>query len=134
MESPSSDRSDEWRELRTLFSAYLHQDFIDDFGDEWNAVRQYCAHATTSHVLAAADALKDILVRFHDETQLREISDRLGSSYYPPGVGKTYRGWMTELEQFLLTASTALKAGQPRTAAPAACCAPAPSAPEVRRG
>jgi hypothetical protein len=89
-----------------LFAAYLHQDFIDDYGDEWGAIRQYCADATKSDVLAAADELKNVLDSIHDERELEDIADRLGSYYYPPGVGQTYRGWMTDLERFLRTEAT----------------------------
>jgi hypothetical protein len=107
VENSSSDDHREWRELRTLFAAYLHQDFIEEYGDEWNAVRQYCADATAPYIAAAADELADILERFQDEKQLEDVADRLGSSYYPPGVGQTYRGWMTEVERLLRAASTA---------------------------
>jgi hypothetical protein len=85
----------------------LHQDSTEEFGDEWNAVRQFCADGTKAQIIAAADELNEILDRFHDEVHLQEVADRLGSSYYPPGAGQTYRGWMIELERFLRTASTA---------------------------
>jgi CdiI immunity protein len=101
-----SDGGNEWRNLRTLFAAYLHQDFIEDYGDEWGAVRRYCADATKSDILAAADELKNILDSTQDEHELEDIADRLGSFYFPPGAGQTYRGWMTDLERFLRTEAT----------------------------
>jgi hypothetical protein len=85
----------------------LHQDFIEEYGDEWNAVRQYCADATAPHIAAAAYELADILEHFQGEKQPEDVADRLGSSYYPPGVGQTCRGGMTELERFLRAVSTA---------------------------
>jgi uncharacterized protein (DUF2164 family) len=107
MEDAFGHRGNEWDEVRTLFGGYLHQDFIDDYGDEWGAVRQYCADATASHITAAADELADVLENFQNEKQLEVVADRLGSAFYPPGVGQTYRGWMSELERFLRAASTA---------------------------
>ena len=64
MEDSFGHRGNEWDEVRTLFGGYLHQDFIDDYGDEWGAVRQYCADATASHITAAADELADVLENF----------------------------------------------------------------------
>jgi hypothetical protein len=101
MEDSSSDRRLEWDEIQTLFGGYLNQDFPEDYGDAWNAVRQYCVDSTTANIATAVDELKEILERFHDEQQLEAVAAQLGSEYYPPGAGQTYREWMTELGAFL---------------------------------
>jgi hypothetical protein len=106
MEDASSHRGHEWDEVRTLFGGYLHQDFAEDYGDVWGAVRQYCAESSSASIVVAAEQVRELLERFDDEEGLDSITSRLGSSYYPPGVGQTYRGWMIELERFLRAAST----------------------------
>jgi hypothetical protein len=107
MEDASSNRGQEWDEVRTLFGGYLHQDFAEDYGDMWGAVRQYCAESSSVSVIVAAEQISEILEQFDDEERLDSVTGQLGSSYYPPGVGQTYREWMTELERFLRAASTA---------------------------
>jgi hypothetical protein len=96
----------EWDEVRTLFGGYLHQDFPEDYGGPWEAVRQYCADSSAADMTLAANQIKEILERFPDEKQLSDVSDRLGSEYYPPGVGQTYRDWFVELERFLRESAT----------------------------
>jgi len=107
MKEPNEPRDHDWDEVSTLFGGYLHQDFAEDYGDVWGAVRQYCTEASSDSVSTAADQVKEILDRSDDEEGLDAITSRLGSSYHPPGAGQTYRHWLIELERVLRAASTA---------------------------
>jgi hypothetical protein len=91
----------EWDELWTLFGAYLNQDFPEEYGDVWNAVRHYRSETNLADVVRAAEQVRCILAADHDEEQLRAVTHQLGVEYYPPADGWTYREWLTELEKVL---------------------------------
>lgn len=101
MTDTSTYSGPEWDELWTLFGAYLNQDFPEEYGDAWNAVRDYRSDTFATGVARAADQVRRILDGDHDEAQLDAIIDRLGIEYDPAADGWTYRGWLTELERFL---------------------------------
>lgn len=90
-----------WDALGVLFSAYLHQDWKEMHGDAWGAVNKFRSLESPEDVKRAADQVHALLEHDYDEGQLDEITGQLGSYYYPPGGGWTYRGWLTELERFL---------------------------------
>ncbi|MPZ64014.1 MAG: hypothetical protein GEU83_00305 [Pseudonocardiaceae bacterium] len=91
--------------LLTLFGAYLHQDWKEIYGDAWTAVSDFRSVEPADYVARAADQVRRILEADHDEAQLDAITGKLGSYYYPPGSGWTYRGWLTELEKLLRSAA-----------------------------
>lgn len=91
----------EWDALRTLFGAYLHQDWKEMYGDAWGAVGEFRSLELPDYVSRAADQVRLFLDSDYDEEELDAITGQLGSYYYPPGGGWTYRGWLTELEGFL---------------------------------
>lgn len=93
--------SPEWDAIRTLFGAYLHQDWKEMYGDAWGAVDEFRTLEPPDYVNRAADQVRALLDSGYDEDRLDEITGHWGSYYHPPGGDRTYRDWLTELERFL---------------------------------
>lgn len=96
-------------DLYQLFGAYLNQDFMDEYDGPWDAVRDFCHGYPTDSVARAAEQVRALLESGDDEAQLETATDELGLEYYPPADGFTYRGWLTELGNFLRQQSSTLR-------------------------
>lgn len=88
-------------ELRTLFAAYLNQDFLEDYGDPVAAVGAFCRSSDTERRTRAAREVHDILEANSDEEGVRRTIAALGLEYHPEAEGWQMRDWLAELERFL---------------------------------
>jgi contact-dependent growth inhibition (CDI) system CdiI-like immunity protein len=90
-----------WDALWTLFGAYLHQSFDLEYKDVWAAVRAYRSEGSPSQVESAIEQVDRLLKGLRTEEELRHAVEELGSYYYPPSEGLTYRDWLTRVEKVL---------------------------------
>jgi urease accessory protein UreF len=94
-------RDPDWDALGTLFGAYLHQDYDAEYKDAWGAVKAYRSENSSSFVSRAIAQIDRLLEELKTEEELERASQRLGSAFYPPGTGWTYRDWLTEVARIL---------------------------------
>ncbi|MEJ2861422.1 contact-dependent growth inhibition system immunity protein [Actinomycetospora flava] len=97
----------EWRELRTLFGAYLHQDLHEEHGSPQQAVQDFCRESTPAQLEDAADQVHRLLEITTDDASAEKATDAFYLAYAPEHDGLTMRGWLTELERTLRTGATA---------------------------
>lgn len=97
----SDNEHAEREDLYQLFGAYLNQDFLDEYDGPWDAVRDFCHGYPPDSVARAAEQARILVEGGYDESQLETATDELGLEYYPPADGFSYRGWLTELGEFL---------------------------------
>ncbi|GAA4940355.1 hypothetical protein EV188_106278 [Actinomycetospora succinea] len=88
-------------QLRTLFAAYLNQDFVDDYGSPSKAVGAYCRTASDEHRMTTAQEVHEILRTADGEDGARQAVAALALEYHPEAEGWQMRDWLAELERFL---------------------------------
>ncbi len=82
--------------LEHMVGAYFHQDWYDEFGDEWKAVDAFIA-GSPSHVAHLPAEVEDLLSHTDSEGALEAYLDSLGCEYTPTSEQGGYRGWLTEI-------------------------------------
>jgi hypothetical protein len=100
--------------LGYLLGGYFHQDWPYDYGSDGEPsfetiVRHFKARNPPRTVSQATEELEQFLKLPLGEDELDEILGKLGSYYYAPGLGMTYRQW---LEAVLKILREPLDAGQ----------------------
>lgn len=88
--------------IRLLLSAYLHQDFVDEFPTALDAVQSF-AQAEPTEVVRTA--INDIDALLSDEHFLRSpdaVLAELGSCYDPRSEGMTAIEWLRQVRSILL--------------------------------
>jgi hypothetical protein len=91
----------EFPTLRHLLRGYLNQDWPDEFPTIWDGVAAFKRDEP-----AIVDALRGEIDRLIAEERTEEalrrlLVDELGSGYWPPGDGKTFSEWLSELRERL---------------------------------
>jgi len=83
--------------LWQFFGGYMHQDWRDDYADEWAAVEGFVQDAPTK-VAAFRREIATLLTEHPSEDEVRElVLDDLESSYLAEVAGWTYRAWLQAL-------------------------------------
>jgi hypothetical protein len=83
--------------LWQFFGGYLHQDWRDDYADEWSALDDFLADGPD----VVADFRREtgaLLAKNHPDDELRRIIlDELGSFFLVEVEGWKYRDWLQAL-------------------------------------
>ena len=82
--------------LEHLAGAYFHQDWYDEFGDEWKAVDAFIA-GSPSHVGALPTEIEALLSETQSDQAIEAYLDSLGCEYTPTPEQGGYRGWLSEI-------------------------------------
>jgi hypothetical protein len=97
-------------DLGYLLKGYFHQNWaaISDPTGNPPSYRRVAAkfRAVETHVKVArvvAD-LNQVIAESLTEPELRALTLRLGSQFYPPGAGVSYQAWLTDLRDILAAA------------------------------
>ena len=91
--------------LAYFMSNYFHQDFDQEFGDEWGAVDAFIR--ADPHLAPAVPADIDQLLATHtDEATLDSYLSNLGCEYRADPEDGGYRGWLTEVARRVREATT----------------------------
>ena len=90
--------------LEQLMGAYFHQDWYDEFGDEWEAVDAFVA-GSPSHVNNLLAEIQNLLSNADSETALEAYLDSLGCEYTPTAEQGGYRGWLSEIARRVAAAT-----------------------------
>ena len=93
--------SDRRLQLRTLFAAYLNQDFLDEYGSPSKAVSAYCRDSTDEQRMTAVQEVQEISRTAGDEEGVRRAIAAIGLEYHPEAEGWQMRDWLAELERLL---------------------------------
>lgn len=92
--------------LAYFVGSYLHQDWVDDYGDLQTAIGDYTTHesaALRAQLLADIDA---VLLHGYTEAALRRLLiDQMDSNYRAEVDGLTYRSWLERVRAILLEPS-----------------------------
>lgn len=84
--------------LERFFGAYLHQDWRDDYADEWAAVDGFIADGTPEDPEFFRAEVALLLAQHADEEEVRNIVlDDLDSNYLADVSGWKYRDWLQAL-------------------------------------
>lgn len=84
--------------LGILLRDFLHQDFIEDYGDVWSAVRAFRGEESAETIRQAHDELAQIVAAQLEEHVLQELLIKEYFCYYrPAGDGLTYKEWTKQL-------------------------------------
>jgi hypothetical protein len=89
--------------LEYLFKAYYHQNWAALHPDiqgnlKYTApVDEYKSKNPQARILATIDELQLVLSQDLSEEQLKELTKKLGSFYYPPGDKMRYREWLENI-------------------------------------
>ena len=78
----------EWRQLESLCSGYLHQDFTVEHGSAVDAVRAWLADATRRDAQALSSEWRRFLnltYGMDDEARMRALQEVCGGSWAPTG-------------------------------------------------
>lgn len=98
------DRRDaRWARLFTLFAGYINQDFVEDYGDEWNATRAFAQENPAEAVRNAAAGARDLLDQLDDDEDVGAALERLGLELRPADEGRTNRDWLEAIDRLLRT-------------------------------
>lgn len=89
--------------LSRFFVAYISEDDVIDSPDIWMSVERFIQQASIGERRLVGEELHEILKRVVPEDELEATVSRLGLAYYPPGLGLTYRDWLSDLEQRVLS-------------------------------
>lgn len=81
--------------VRHFFGAYLHQDFVEDYGSADGALEAFLRDSPDPAALS--DEIQQLLAAATTEDALEDACDRLGSCYYAPWNGETYRDWLLQV-------------------------------------
>jgi hypothetical protein len=96
------DRKDaRWARLFTLFAGYINQDFVEDYGDEWNATRAFAQENPVEAVRLAAAGTRDLLDQLDDDEDIGAALERLGLELRPTAEGRTNREWLESVDRLL---------------------------------
>src|SRR3954454_130183 len=80
--------------LRHFFGAYMHQDWTDEFPDEWAAADEFERDEPFS-VTAFTAEMEQLLANCPDEQQLRhKLLDSFGAAAMMENLGWKYRDWL----------------------------------------
>ena len=83
--------------LRQLMAAYFHQDWSDEYGGSWQAAVEDFARREPSRVEGAATEVATLLRTTHNDVELVEALDALGSFYWAGDDPAMYRAWLEEI-------------------------------------
>ena len=91
--------------LRHFFGAYMHQDWHDEFPDEWAAADEFVADEPFS-LAAFATEMDQLLANCPDEQQLRDkLLDSFGAAAMVENRGWKYRDWLQAMAEHVHKAS-----------------------------
>lgn len=90
--------------LDYFLSNYFHQDFYDDFGDEWGALDTLRDRDPHRYGPLPVE-IEELLRTYVTEAQLEDYADRLGCEFNPSQHGG-YRAWLTEVARRVSAATT----------------------------
>lgn len=96
------DPVERFPETFQLLGAYLHQDFDRDYGTVDEALRVAIVEADKDRLRAVGHELRVILAMpdSEDEAVVRALC-----YYYPPGDGRSWRGWLESVQTAVTQAS-----------------------------
>ena len=81
--------------LWEFLGGYLHQDWADEFTDEWQALDQFISDAPEL-ASGLAGEINRVLSEHDSEYDLHSYLTQQGANYRPLDEGG-YRGWLTEI-------------------------------------
>jgi hypothetical protein len=89
--------------LREFFPAYLHQDFVEEYGSAVEAVKGFLADASGDEILQVKEEWKELRsgLRGRPFQEIHRAFDRLGSSWVPENDAD-----LKELDEILSHAET----------------------------
>ena len=89
--------------LREFFSAYLHQDFVEEYGSAVEAVKGFLADASGDEILQVKEEWKELRsgLRGRPFQEIHRAFGRLGSSWVPENDAD-----LKELDEILSHAET----------------------------
>ena len=88
--------------LSELFSAYLHQDWGDEFSDEFSAVKAMIESEPQASVSQASIEIDGLLRSNLSEEEIAEvIMDQVGCYYDPASANQSYRDWLAAVSRQL---------------------------------
>jgi hypothetical protein len=96
-----------YADLAYLLHAYFHQNWAAPYEragttpSYQQVVMDFRAAEAPQKVARVVAELDEVVARGLSESELRALSRRLGSQFYPPGVGKTYQAWFEEIRDLL---------------------------------
>ena len=92
--------------LRHFFGAYMHQDWQDDYADEWAAVDGFLADGPPENIQRFRTEIAALLAEHPVEDEVRRIVlDDLDSCCLVEVDGWTYRDWLKALSDHAAKAS-----------------------------
>jgi CdiI immunity protein len=84
--------------LARFFGAYLHQDWNDDYADEWAAVHAFLADGPPENAQLFRAEISSLLAEHPAEEEVRQIVlDDLDSCCLVEVDGWTFRDWLKAL-------------------------------------
>lgn len=92
--------------LDYLLGTYFHQDFFEDYGDEWGALDAFMR--LDAHLVSALpDEIDRLLATHPTEDALDDYLNDLGCEYLAGPEDGGYRGWLTEVARRVREATSA---------------------------
>jgi hypothetical protein len=89
--------SERFPDLLQFFGGYLHQDWDMDYPDVDAAIDAAIVESPDRLVLVAHQ-LDELLAAVSTEDEAETaVNELTGWGYYPPGNGRTWRGWLAEV-------------------------------------
>jgi hypothetical protein len=83
--------------IKRFLGAYMHQDWHDDYADEWAAVADFM-HDAPDEVAPFQSEIAALLAEHQFEDQVKSVVlDELRSCYMPDVLGWKYRDWLKAL-------------------------------------
>lgn len=81
-----------------LLSAYLHQDWVDEFENVSDAIGDIVKSEPTPILHRAAEELRDLLAAPLSDANLQEImTDDIGCYFAPSSIGQSYHRWLADV-------------------------------------
>ena len=95
--------NDDFEAARSFFSAYFHEDWVEDADDPLDVVVNYLAERWPASELQVLSAqLQAFAAQYQDDGTLEEaLFSRLGCYYQPSADGKSARSWIAEVRMAL---------------------------------
>jgi CdiI immunity protein len=95
-----------YADLAFLLQAYFHQNWAVPYEragmtPSYQQVVVDFRGAEPQRVAGVVADLDAVISQGLPESELRALSRRLGSQFYPPGAGKTYQAWFEEIRDLL---------------------------------
>jgi hypothetical protein len=88
----------EYPTLDHFFGCYMHQDWHDDYPDEWAAVEGFIADGPPEDPKLFRDEIAQLLAQHPSEQEVRRIVlEELESFYLADVSGWKYRDWLQAL-------------------------------------